>query len=343
MINWSKLSPDRFEKLCSDLLELDGFFNIRRIGGSGDRGRDILANKQISLFQGLNEVQNWLIQCKRYAKTNLTIDDLCHELTQAKAHKPDYYALIICNTLIPNVYDWLENVKSDYNFKIKILDVDWLDRQLKRRPSLVKEYFENHTRKIKYPIVENPDLQIYTAGKMPSEAVRGALTWWRENLQRETLKFGHKIGFFHPEFVGCDHTGIYLSETVLNDFHMISKSDLFIAYLEENEQYGTVTEIMIAYSLNKQMAIFIDENIKIEMIHAGKDEDIDYSEEYEKIFDTNHSCPCTLMNELEPIHYNKYWFLIEFLRQKDSSINITMTKRGTAIEKMVSYVKKFLK
>jgi hypothetical protein len=341
MKDWSKLSHVRFEKLCSDLLEQNGFFNIRRIGGSGDQGRDILANKQISLIQGLNEVQNWLIQCKRYAKTNITVDDLNHELTQAKAHNPDYYALIICNTLIPSVYDWLESVKSDYKFKINVLDVDWLDRQLNRQPFLAKEYFENYDRKRSYEIVENTDLQIYTAGKMPSEAVRGALTWWREALQREILKSGQKIGFYHPEYAGCDHNGIYLSETILNDFRMILKSNLVMAYLEENEQYGTITEIMIAYSLNKQIAIFIDENIKIEMVHKNDDKKI--SEEYEKIFETNHSCPCNLMNELMPVHYNKYWFLVEFLRQKDSSIHIAMTKKEKVIKDMALYVKNFSK
>jgi HJR/Mrr/RecB family endonuclease len=341
MNDWAKLSPDRFEKLCSDLLEQNGFFNIRRIGGSGDRGRDILANKQITLIKGVNEVQQWLIQCKRYAKTNITIDDICHELTQARAHKPDYYALIICNTLMPNVHDWLESVKNQYAFKINILDVDWLDRQLNNQPYLVKEYFENYDRKRTYDIVENTDLQIYTAGKMPSEATRGALTWWREEFQREVLKLGHKIGFYHPEFTGCDHTGIYLSETVLNDFQMIAKSNLVMVYLEENEQYGTITEIMIAYSLNKQIAVFIDESIKIE-IHHGEDYS-DIAEEYEKIFETNHLCPCTIMQELEPIHYNKYWFLIEFLRQKDNTIYITMTNKKSAIKDMTAYVKQFTK
>ena len=55
---------------------------------------------------------------------------------------------------------------------------------------------------------------------------------------------------------------------------MILKSNLVMAYLEENEQYGTITEIMIAYSLNKQIAIFIDENIKIEMVHKNDDKKI---------------------------------------------------------------------
>lgn len=338
---WSTISPDRFESLCYNLLEGEGFFNLRRIGGPGDRGRDILANKQIVLMQGYNEVQNWLIQCKRYAKTNLSTDDLNHELTQAKAHNIDYFALIICNTLLPNVYDWLEMVKKSFSFKIVIFDVDWLNTQLKKQPTLVKIYFENLERKKTFEIYENTDLQIYTAGKMPSKAVRGSLPWWREEFQKKILSSGKKIGFYHPEYAGCDHTGIYLSETVVDDFQMISKSNLIIVYLEENEQYGTITEIMIAYSMNKQIAIFIDESISINITKDGNEPN--YLEVYEKIFNTNHNCPCNIMNELMPIHFNKYWFLIEFLRQKNSGIYITMTNREKVIKDIVKYTLEFMK
>ena len=94
-IDWNKISPDRFEQLCTDIIRSEGFYNIRRMGGSGDRGRDIIAQKQIQLFSGSKETQNWIIQCKRLVKTNLSIDDLSSELNKVRMHKIDYYLVIL--------------------------------------------------------------------------------------------------------------------------------------------------------------------------------------------------------------------------------------------------------
>ena len=147
-------------------------------------------------------------------------------------HKPDYYLLILTNTLKSNVVDWLDGIKDQYPFKIIVNDIDWLERQLKRQPGLVKYYFENQNRNENlYSIRNTTDLQVYTAGKMPSEAVRGAITKWRIDTEHEASNLDIKIGFFHPEFAGCDHTGIYLTETVQEDFRMISQSNLLVAYL----------------------------------------------------------------------------------------------------------------
>ena len=349
MTNWGQILPERFEQLCVEIIESEGFYNIRRLGGTGDRGRDILAQKDAQLFYGSKEIQNWIIQCKRLVKSNLTINDLNIELGKVRMHKPDYYMLFLTNTLNPNVVDWLEGVKDQYPFKILIKDIDWLERQLQRQPGLVKYYFENQVRNENvYSIRNTSDLQIYTAGKMPEEAVRGEITKWRIETELEVAKLNIKIGFFHPEFVGCDHKGIYLTETVQEDFRMISQSNLLVAYLEDKEQFGTITEIMIAYSMNKQIAIFIDEAIKTEITVPEMENDIKinsdfYNQVYEKVFKTNHSCPCNLMNELEPIHLNDYWFLIEFLKLRQPETHIQMTNKSNVAKDIKNYLKQFTK
>lgn len=48
-----------FEKWCADILQYNGFTNIRVTRGSGDQGVDITAWKN---------GKSWAIQCKRYAK-----------------------------------------------------------------------------------------------------------------------------------------------------------------------------------------------------------------------------------------------------------------------------------
>lgn len=348
-IDWNQISPDRFEQLCTDIIRSEGFYNIRRMGGSGDRGRDILAQKQTQLFFGSKETQNWIIQCKRLVKTNLTIDDLSSELNKVRMHRIDYYLVILSNTLKPNLVDWIDGVRKDYPFKIIINDIDWLESQIKREPSLYKYYFENDQRNEQiYSIKNSTDLQIYTAGKMPSIALRGQITTWRNDLEISSTKLKNKIGFYHPEFAGCDHTGIYLSETVQSDFRMISQSNLLIAYLEDNEQFGTITEIMIAYSMNKQIAVFIDERIKkditvpeLETEHTVNQEY--YEQVYEKVFKTNHSCPCDLMNELKPVHLNEYWFLVEFLRLRQPDTFIKMTNSENLNADIIEYLKEFEK
>ncbi|CDF79289.1 hypothetical protein BN863_15770 [Formosa agariphila KMM 3901] len=348
-IDWSRISPDRFEQLCTDIIRSEGFYNIRRMGGSGDRGRDIIAQKQTQLFFGSKETQNWIVQCKRLVKTNLSIDDLSSELNKVRMHQIDYYLVILSNTLKPNLVDWIDGISKDYPFKIIINDIDWLESQLKREPSLYKHYFENDDRNEQiYSLKNSTDLQIYTAGKMPSIALRGQITKWRNDLEISSSKLKNKIGFYHPEFAGCDHTGIYLSETVQSDFRMISQSNLLIAYLEDNEQFGTISEIMIAYSMNKQIAIFIDEKIKkeitvpeLESEHSVNPEY--YEQVYEKVFKTNHSCPCDLMNELQPIHLNEYWFMIEFLRLRQPDTFIKMTNSENLNKDIIGYLKEFEK
>ena len=348
-IDWNKISPDRFEQLCTDIIRSEGFYNIRRMGGSGDRGRDIIAQKQIQLFSGSKETQNWIIQCKRLVKTNLSIDDLSSELNKVRMHKIDYYLVILSNTLKPNIVDWIEGIKDDYPFKIIINDIDWLENQLKLEHSLYKFYFEKGERNEQiYSIKNSTDIQIYTAGKMPSVALRGQITKWRSDLENSCSNLKNKIGFYHPEYAGCDHTGIYLSETVQSDFRMISQSNILVAYLEDEEQFGTITEIMIAYSMNKQIAIFIDEKIKTEITVSEMEDEYSinleyYDQVYAKVFKTNHSCPCDLMNELKPIHLNSYWFMIEFLRLRQPDTYIKMTNSENVIKDIIEYLKEFEK
>jgi len=346
-IDWSRISPDRFEQLCSDIIRSEGFYNIRRMGGPGDRGRDISAQRQIKLFFDVRETQNWIIQCKRLVKTNLSIDNLRSELNKVEMHDLDYYLVILSNTLKPSVADWIDGVRKNYQFKIKVSDIDWLESRLKKEPSLYKFYFENGSRNESiYYINNSNDLQIYTAGKMPSVALRGQITKWRYDLEVSCSKLKNKIGFYHPEFAGCDHTGIYLSETVQSDFRMISQSNLLIAYLEDREQFGTITEIMIAYSMNKQIAIFIDEKIKTEIDAPEMEDEYSvnreyYNQVYKKVFKTNHTCPCDLMNELKPIHLNNYWFMIEFLTLRQPDTYIKMTDSNNLTKDIIKYLKEF--
>lgn len=52
-------TPVRFEEMCRELLERDGFANAKRVGGAGDLGADVVADDHLG--------RRVVLQCKRYA------------------------------------------------------------------------------------------------------------------------------------------------------------------------------------------------------------------------------------------------------------------------------------
>ncbi|MFG2698011.1 restriction endonuclease [Kitasatospora sp. NPDC048407] len=52
-------TPPRFEEMCRELLERDGFTNTVRVGSAGDLGADVLARDYLG--------RRVVLQCKRYA------------------------------------------------------------------------------------------------------------------------------------------------------------------------------------------------------------------------------------------------------------------------------------
>ncbi|MCX4745953.1 restriction endonuclease [Kitasatospora sp. NBC_01287] len=52
-------TPLRFEEMCRELLERDGFTDVQRVGGAGDLGADVVADDWMG--------RRVVLQCKRYA------------------------------------------------------------------------------------------------------------------------------------------------------------------------------------------------------------------------------------------------------------------------------------
>lgn len=129
MIEWSKVTPEEFEKLCAELLELNGFSNIEWYGKSGgDKGRDITATRVEDRISGIRREKRWIIQCKRYVSKRLSKQDVEGFLISAREHAPDTALLIISDTLTPDVRDWLKTIQTDYRFEILV----WEERDLER-------------------------------------------------------------------------------------------------------------------------------------------------------------------------------------------------------------------
>jgi predicted helicase len=118
-----------FEKLCTELLELNGFENLQWYGsGGGDKGRDIVATKIESPISGVRRQRNWVVQCKRYIRTTVKKQEISEFLTAAREHEPDAVLIIVTRTLTANTRDWLEAVRKEYRFEI----CTWEERDLER-------------------------------------------------------------------------------------------------------------------------------------------------------------------------------------------------------------------
>ncbi len=360
MIDWSLLSPNEFEELCTALLYNDNFYNIQKMGdvNDRDRGRNIIAYKKMRIMSKIENEEKWVIQCKRHLVSPPSIHQLKDSLDWCIVHEPDGVIFFITNRLTSDTVDWLNGIKKKYTFKIVTLDIDYLDNQLSKYPQLHLKFFEK-TKFIKL-IKENPHYDrligpkpnnsfwIYTAGEMPEEVERGAIGQWRQRLENEVHSKNINVTFLHPEFVGCDHGGITAHETVSWDSYMIQKSDAIVAYLNNEELYGTITEIMLAHFLNKKIAIFIDKKLLYEIReYKDVDEVFEHSEDisedvekiYSNVFKTKHGCPCSLNGFID---INKYWFILNYLEQSGEAIFIDAVNEDNCINNMVYTIENWL-
>lgn len=139
--HWKKLTPDGFEALCADLLRALDFKNVRRLGGSGDKGRDLLCEREIDYGAGLSDRFAWVVQCKHYPQ-GLSKGVLLNDLAAAKEHRFDIWWLMTSAQLSPATVDWLHAAgRRDFPFRIDYLDRAKIDPIVSRFPSLVSTYF----------------------------------------------------------------------------------------------------------------------------------------------------------------------------------------------------------
>lgn len=112
-----------------------GFYNVEYIGGSGDRGRDLLAQSITRPLPGRQLTRRWVIQCKRWRKPP-SKKHLHENFAAALEHHPDYYLMIGTFTITSALLDWLESIRSDYPFDILVIGRDELEHWLECSPDI---------------------------------------------------------------------------------------------------------------------------------------------------------------------------------------------------------------
>lgn len=95
--NWKHLSDIEFEDMCKDILRKEGLENVQRMSGpgSGDMGRDLVAEETVSLRIGGRITFRALVQCKNYGRSRTTIDPSEVEKYAVRAETLGYANLLI--------------------------------------------------------------------------------------------------------------------------------------------------------------------------------------------------------------------------------------------------------
>ncbi|MGW1605907.1 restriction endonuclease [Streptomyces eurythermus] len=84
------LTGTEFEDLVADLCRRDGCTQVRRVGGSGDNGADVLGR--------LPDGRTMVIQCKRYAPRRAIASREVRDLLAAKVHFAADVAIFVSTT-----------------------------------------------------------------------------------------------------------------------------------------------------------------------------------------------------------------------------------------------------
>lgn len=143
------LSPTDFERLVVRLLWRWAFFNVQRIGGPGDRGRDLTGQTAEYPIPGRQVFRSWVVQCKHWravpSKTHLR-----DGLNAACAHSPDYYLLLGTFEMTAGLADWIEGIRPSYPFDLLVVCADDLEGWLAASPDICYDFLGGRAEALPY-------------------------------------------------------------------------------------------------------------------------------------------------------------------------------------------------
>jgi len=140
-IDFKKLTYEEFENLCFELILKSGFIKATWRKGGADNGRDIEATlKNYNGLTGETELK-YFFECKKY-ENGLPPSELISKIAWADAEKPDYLLIIISSYLSNNCRSWIEKIQSNKQYKIQIIEGDFLKKLLlDNHKDLIVKYF----------------------------------------------------------------------------------------------------------------------------------------------------------------------------------------------------------
>ena len=128
LLDFHVLSPEDFERLCLWLVTREGFQDAKQYGGPGDKGRDVVAQK---------DGRQYVFQCKRYQSFGKADAEKEIEKTKTKLDPlPD--VLVFVTSCPPSAP--ARDLKTDA-FELEFWGRSELDEMVKRHEDVRKEFF----------------------------------------------------------------------------------------------------------------------------------------------------------------------------------------------------------
>lgn len=133
------LTPDEFEELVADLLAVDGFSNVRLVGGPGDEGIHIVAeqNGETIAVQVKHRKEVRAAEIERFINQFLTND-----------HLPRNVLFVTSARIDPHLYPDSENAPSD--LKIRLIGFDDLRRIVQMHPQVQRQVLKKFYAPLKH-------------------------------------------------------------------------------------------------------------------------------------------------------------------------------------------------
>ena len=139
-INFSNITPKKFENLCYDLLIKYDYHDLVWRDGGADNGRDIEAYFLFNTMLRSTETK-WFFECKHYTSGGVSVKDINSKLSWADAEQPDYLVFFISSYLTNNTRTWLDKIGQKKQYRITIIEGEGFKNRLLKYPELITKYF----------------------------------------------------------------------------------------------------------------------------------------------------------------------------------------------------------
>jgi len=152
-LDWDALKDQDFEGLCYDLLDREGFSDIKWIGRGGkDRGRDIICKKVEFIVGNVQRMMTYSVQCKKYIARPPSPSDFMNTIAWADMHKPNFLLIMVSNTLSAKTHDWLSGIAKSKRYIISTFEEKDFERFFQENEDIYGKYFERKEKEAPYKI-----------------------------------------------------------------------------------------------------------------------------------------------------------------------------------------------
>lgn len=142
-IDFSRLTPEKFENLVAELLAKLNFTNITRPRRSIETGYDIKADYLRTDEFGLTVTETWLVECKFYQRSRADLKAISQFLLYLSLLEPNNRGLLVINNQLTSVAkEHLTNLNLKTGRDVRVLDGTELKRLLIKYKDLVSKYFQ---------------------------------------------------------------------------------------------------------------------------------------------------------------------------------------------------------